>query len=108
MQTVVGELVGADDLSIGETVGAKVMGWVLGDTFGRVDSTSVGGEVGGLVRGLVGGDFGGVVGEFVGGDVGFPHFPSTTFHAPPSLLPLSVDPDSVSAPASSSIFRCLV
>ena len=44
---VVGEFVGAKGMSIGETVGAKFMGWVLGDTLGRVDSTSVGGEVGG-------------------------------------------------------------
>ena len=44
---VVGEFVGADDVSIGETVGAKVMGWMLGDALGRVVSTSVGGEVGG-------------------------------------------------------------
>ena len=52
--SVVGEFVGAEDVSIGETVGAKVMGWVLGDTLGRVDGTSVGGEVGGLIGGFMG------------------------------------------------------
>ena len=32
---VVGEFVGAKDVSIGETLGGKVMCWVLGDALGR-------------------------------------------------------------------------
>ena len=43
---------GAEDVSIGETVGAKVMGWVLRDPLRRVDGTSVGGKTGGLFGGL--------------------------------------------------------